>query len=217
MDTRVVCISRTLAGGGEAIGHQVSERLGFRYVDEEIVAKAAERADLDPKLIAESEQRRSLIDRLLDAIAQSSPAPDAFGYMAGFPLEIAAAGIPPNESVREDYRAMIRNAVEEVAEKGQVVIVAHAASVALAEMDGVLRVLITASPETRAERLSHFDEMGEKRAAKAIADSDRERSDYFKRFYKIREEQSTHYDLVVNTDRLAAERCADLIVFAAGG
>ena len=39
---RVVCVSRTLGAGGEAIAFQVATELGYRYVDDEIVSRAAE-------------------------------------------------------------------------------------------------------------------------------------------------------------------------------
>jgi len=51
----VVCISRTLAAGGEAVGRAVAPRLGYRFVDEEIVSKAAQKAQVDPAVVAATE------------------------------------------------------------------------------------------------------------------------------------------------------------------
>ena len=42
MAAKVVCISRTLAAGGEEIGQAVAERLGFRVIDAEIIQRAAD-------------------------------------------------------------------------------------------------------------------------------------------------------------------------------
>jgi len=70
---------------------------------------------------------------------------------------------------------------------------------------------------TRARRVAASAGMSEAEATAAIAQADRNRQDYFRRFYEIREEQSTHYDLVINTDVLSAEQAGDLIVFAARG
>ena len=49
MPARVVCISRTLAAGGEEIGQAVAERLGYRVIDAEIIQRAAEKAEVDPQ------------------------------------------------------------------------------------------------------------------------------------------------------------------------
>lgn len=215
MSVRVVCISRALAAGGEEIGRAVAERLGFRCVDEEILRKAAEKAGIDPKVVEESEHRQSLIKRLLDSIALSAPAPEVLAYSAGWPVEFYEMGGPLLHPVQDDYRTLIRDAIHEIAAEGSVVIVAHAASMALAGTAGVLRVLITASAETRARRLAGAEKSRETEAAAAIKKSDRERRDYFKRFYGIGEELPTHYDLVVNTDNLGPEQAVKVILAAA--
>ena len=47
MTVRVVAISREHGAGGEQVGALVAERLGFRYVDDEIVAQAAARGNIN--------------------------------------------------------------------------------------------------------------------------------------------------------------------------
>jgi cytidylate kinase len=100
---------------------------------------------------------------------------------------------------------LIHAAIHEVASAGTSVIVAHSASMALAEVPGVLRVLVTASSDVRAKRLSTTDRLAPEEADAAVAASDLERRDYVKRFYGVKEELPTHYDIVVNTDVLTQE------------
>ena len=90
------------------------------------------------------------------------------------------------------------------------------ASPATCGRDDSLRVLVTASPATRARRLA-AGPLDVDDAAKAVADSDAARADYFKRFYKVDRELPTHYDLVLNTDTLSPEQAAALVVVAAAG
>ena len=106
---------------------------------------------------------------------------------------------------------MIRETIERTAARGNAVIVAHAASYVVEPGDESLRVLVTASPSTRAERLGAADAVELAKAARAVKESDAGRRDYLKRFYKIDEELPTHYDLVVNTDVLSVEQAADLV------
>jgi cytidylate kinase len=96
-----------------------------------------------------------------------------------------------------------------------VVIVAHAASLALGGTEGVLRVLVTASPETRAQRLAAAQGISAEDAATAVAASDRERRDYLHRFYRVKEELPTHYDVVINTDVLSPQQAVDVVLAAA--
>ena len=127
-------------------------------------------------------------------------------------MSLYAGGPLPDKN---SLRGLIRQSVNETADEGNVVIVSHAASYALADRANVLRVLVTASPETRARRLAEANGLAEKEATKSIASNDAGRADYLKRFYGVPQESPAHYDLVVNTDRIPVERLAELVVAAA--
>jgi cytidylate kinase len=205
----VVCISHAAGAGGEEVGRLVAERLGFLYVDAEIVARAAAKGGVEPAEVASEERRKSLAARVLNAIAQGGGETWAMG--GGVPL---GAGDEPSS---EDIRALIRETIEQTAARGNAIIVAHAASHAVGRGPGVLRVLVTASPDTRAARVAGAERLDQARAVRAVKDSDAGRADYLKRFYDVGEELPTHYDLVVNTDSLSIEQAAELISQAASG
>jgi cytidylate kinase len=194
-----------LGAGGEEIGQLVAERLKFRLVDEEIVAQAARREGLDPKDVANAEQREGWLARFFTATAKGGPDPE----MSGF----GTLGSPGGGDLRssELYRELIKDAIVATAERGSAVIVAHAGSHALAGRSDLLRVFVTASPAVRSGRVAEALGMDEQEAAKRIDQSDDERADYLKRFYGVRRELPTHYDLVVNTDNLSVEQAASLI------
>jgi cytidylate kinase len=206
---RVICISRTLGAGGEGIGRLVAGRLGFTYVDDEIIARAAAKGGVRPGQIADAEQRKSLLRRLLAELGEARGAEI-------YPSAEPTSSLSEKER-RQDAVGLIRDAIEETASEGDVVLVAHAASYALSGRPDLLRVLVTASPQTRAVRLAESDRLGEKEAAKAIRDSDSGRADYLRRFHGIETELPTHYDLVVSTDAFSVEQAAELVVSAAGG
>ena len=111
---------------------------------------------------------------------------------------------------------MLLDVVEELAGQGNVVIAAHGASFVLAGVPDVLRIHITASPEVRAERVSASTGLHQKEGVKSIRDSDRSRTDYLSRFYAVESEQPTHYDIVLNTDRLTITDAAEIVIRAAG-
>jgi cytidylate kinase len=114
----------------------------------------------------------------------------------------------------KSLRALIQKSIHETAEHGDVVIVSHAASHALTDDAGVLRVLVTASPETRSNRVAEAASLDAKKASKAVADSDAQRAAYLKRFYGVGDELTTHYDLALNSDSLSVELMTDLVVRA---
>ena len=207
MARTVVCISHAAGAGGEEVGRLVAERLGFLYVNEEIVARAAAKGGVDAADVADEERRKSLAARALNAIAQGGG--EAWTLGAVGPLS------SPDELDSDDIRSLIRETIEQTAARGKAVIVAHAASYAIGHGDGILRVLVTASPETRTTRVAEAEGLDQAGAARAVKESDAGRADYLKRFYDVREESPTHYDLVLNTDGLSVEQAAELISRAA--
>jgi cytidylate kinase len=206
MACTVVCISRALGAGGAEIGRLVAEQLGFTHADEEVVAGAAARAGIDAESVADEERRKSRAARILEALAMSVDA----GLVAEVPLRAGDDALSSAE-----IRTLVRDTIEDLAAKGNVVIVAHAASHALPARPDVLRVLVTASPEVRAERLGHSRGLDRADAARAVKESDAERRDYLKRFYDLKDELPTQYDLVLNTDFLSVDRAVQLIALAA--
>jgi cytidylate kinase len=203
MQTRVVTISHATGAGGNTIGRTVAEGLGFRYIDEEIVSVAAQKEGVDAALVADTERRKTFLERLFASLAEAMD-----------PAVLGGGTLVPDKFTPDgSLRTLIVEAIRETAERGDAVIVSHAASIPLAGRADVLRALITASFDTRVRRIAQAGYQAD--AAKFIRDNDAARADYFQRFYRIEHELPTHYDLVINTDALTADEAADIIVAAA--
>lgn len=189
MKASVICVSHTDGAGGDAVGRRVAELLGFRFADESIVVAAANDRGLYPESVAQAERQG-----------------------AGRSLEVDFGRFERTEALRE----VIRAAIGRAADGGDVVIASHAASFALAGRPEVLRVLVTASLDTRAARIASAEQVDVRRALKELAGSDKGRTVYLRRFYGVKAEKPTHYDLVVSTDRLTTDEAAGIVVAAAG-
>lgn len=207
MACSVVCVSHTTGSGGDEVGKQVAERLGYLYVDEEIVAHAAAQGGLEPRDVADEERRRSFARRFIETLAEGGG--DA--WMLGASVAAATA----DDLSPADIRALIRETIVQTAGRGNVVIVAHAGSYAIEPGPRTLRVFVTASPATRAKRVAAAEGVDETKAARMIKDSDAGRRDYLKRFYSVDDESSTDYDVVVNTDLLSGEQATEIVMRAA--
>ena len=168
----------------------------MRYVDNEIIDQAAAVAGVTAKEIARIEGRKGLIERIFESFASTG----------------ASAGAPLTETVSQapGYEQVIVDVIHQTAKAGNAVIVAHGAAIALGGMKGILRVLVTASPETRVARLMALGR-GKTAAHRLIEESDASRAEFLRRFYQLEEETPTHYDLIINTDHISAEAAADMI------
>jgi hypothetical protein len=202
----VITVARTLGAQGEDVGRIVAKELGYRYADDEIISTAAERAGVSAETVERAEHRQGLIGRILET-------------MAGLPMEPSVYYVQalsaPRDAVPAGYDELIRDVIMQTANAGNVVIVAHGAGICLAQMVGALRVFVTASPEIRAERLALVAKADIDKARKAVASSDADRADFLKRFYNLKHEDETNYDLVLNTDRVTPEKAAALVLAAA--
>ncbi len=196
----VVTIARTIAAGGEEIGVRVAERLQFRYVDDEIIVRAANRAGVSPEEIAAAERTAPLLQRILESLGRPSLTEEA---------EWTGADFSYYQEPR--YEALIIDVIKSLAKETNVVIVAHGGGMALMGWSDVMRVLITASPEVRVQRLMQARNFSQREAQKAVQISDRERNAYFRRFYGRGPELLTSYDLIVNTDNIDPAQAAALI------
>ena len=217
MSATVICISASDGANADGVATAVGEALGFRVISEEIVARAASEAGVDQQAIEDVEQRKTALMKILDSMALWGAAEPQFvlssdsqitAGMIGVGLPYSSGSSRPSE----ELRGLIRSAIDEFMAAGDVVILAHAASLSLAGREQVLRVLVTASPATRSARLSESLQVDAKEGDSLVKKGDAGRADYLKRFYGIDRELPTHYDIVVNTDNLTPEEAAAAIV-----
>lgn len=70
----IVTVSYEMGAGGSEIGHAVAERLGYRFVDQELISEAARRYGvLEEKLNERDETRPSLLSGSIPRPASSRP------------------------------------------------------------------------------------------------------------------------------------------------
>jgi uncharacterized protein len=198
MDYRAVALSQVDGAGGESIGHQLARKLGFGYLNEAIVAQVARDHGVDPAIVAEAERRKSFFTRVAEMAARGAVdvAPDPSLYVS---------------DQTDTLLALIRDALRDAADRGSVVLIAHAACYACADRPDVLRVGITAPLSARESRVASELGITGAEAARWLRRSDAGRASYLRRVYGVGRESPADYDVVLNTERLAPEAAADLI------
>jgi len=199
MGYRAIALSQVYGAGAESIGRDVAQKLGFGYLNEAILAQVAKDHGIDPATVSEAERRKSFSTRVLEMAARGAyqAAPDSSLYAF---------------DETDTLLSLIRDAVRDAADRGSVVLVAHAACYACADRPDVLRVGVTAPLSTRVSRVASALGIGDKEAARSLRQSDAARASYLKRVYGVGEESPTDYDLVINTERLAPDAAVGLIL-----
>jgi cytidylate kinase len=206
MARSVICVSHAAGARGRELATAVADQLGYRYIDDEIMARAAASEKVTVADLADVERRKSFFARLMSDFGRSGAAMYGIPYT---PPELYAAVSDPDM-----LRHAIRHAIEEVADEGRVVIVSHAASHALTG-DNVLRLLVVAPEADRRVRLAAAQQADPDGDQQTLEEHDAGRRDYLKRFYGIDREAPDQYDLVVNTGRIDPAAFVPVIVQAA--
>ena len=206
----VITLSRQFGAGGAQVGRALAERFGARYLDREIVARAAARAGIPEAEAAGYDERvPGLWQRIATALASSVP-------------EVAVPAVPPEglvvTAIGERLMAITRALVEEEAASGNVVIVGRGGGFILADRPEVLRVQLHATIEVRLgfirARLEELpaDVRPDDESLRALCRSiDDARAAFVRRSFGADWMDARHYDLALDTGRLGLARCTELI------
>jgi CMP/dCMP kinase len=125
--------------------------------------------------------------------------------------DLGLLGISPSVSKQRAYIAAVQSVMEELASAGKIVIVGRAGQMILKNWSNVLHVQIVAPMDVRVSRVASDQEISLEAARAQIDASDAHRHKYLKRYYKVNWEDSSLYDLTVNTARISVESVAELI------
>ncbi len=207
MSVSVVTLAVQEGSGGLAIARIVADRLGFNYLDREIILEAAALAGVSPDTVASAERWPTFVERMLERLAKASSLSETVVPGSSVP---STAVLTMTSS---DYRQIIERVVMELANRGRCVIVGHAGQVILRhKAEGVFKVLVHGSEEARARRLAVELEIPPAEAAKRIKDFDRGRHEFFRHIYSVDWQESSLYNLTLNTDDMSAEDAAELVL-----
>src|SRR5262245_47840145 len=104
------------------VAQGVAAELKYAVVDEEIVLEAAAAADLAPEVVADAERRKSFLERTVQGVGAGADASAiALAGGMGYHTGLGIGGL------RDGIGSLIMQAIEEAADRGNVVIVGHAA------------------------------------------------------------------------------------------
>lgn len=222
----VITISRQMASHGCAIAADVAKMVGFRFVDREIIHRAAAEAGVPQVALEEIafEGKRNVVDRVLQAVNAMPPVPataEAWRREATSSVRQPFGGIfspamPTFGVTLKDYVDMVEMVIRDVAEEGNVCMVGRGSQVILRDTPRALHVQIVAPFEQRVRTLVQREGIDESKAATRLRASDQARRDYLRRYHRVEWLDPTLYDLVLNISKMSSSLAAQVIVDAYG-
>ena len=197
----VITISRQFGAGGWTLGERLAERLGYRYVNEDMIKKVAAKAKVSPTRIKTIEKRgASKLMKFLDKVVTTSYVDRLLSDKYGFVDE-------------KTYVNVVRNIVQELYEEGNVVIIGRGSHYILKGYANVWNILLVGDLEYRIDFVMNRFKLSRSEAENAVKRRDQIRA----RFLNFFLEADSHndplfYDLVLNMTRLSMEQADDMVV-----
>lgn len=224
VEMTIVTISRQLGSGGNEIAASVAEALGLRFIDREMIDRAAHEAGVPKMALQEMEYegQRTLVEQVLDIVRQMPPIPDPAETTlreAVMPLSVHFGGIfsptlRPMSTAMDDYVRIVGMVIRDLAREERVIIVGRGSQVLLKDHPAALHVQIVAPFRHRVKTVMEREGLERRAAVSRVRTSDRARVDYVRRYHNVNLLDPQLYDLVINTAKVPVEVAAGLIVEA---
>jgi cytidylate kinase len=195
-----VTISRQPASGGAYIGRLVARKLGYAYLEREVLHRAARALGVDiSELSGQDEKRTGFVDNLLK------------GFLFGTP---EAACLPSSRRPvfdEELFKAESR-IIRAIADRQNTVLVGHAGFALLRERTDVFSVFLHAPKEFRAERLKTARGVSIAEALAEIEESDARRERFIKTMTGADWYDARNYHLSLDVRATGLDAAADAII-----
>jgi len=179
----LITISENLGSGGMSIARQAAEKLNINLYDDERLQKEA--VDLG---IRSGDLRKNMDEK----------APGFFDQILGKRPDM--------------YMDFMEALVYEVSRRGDGIVIGHCSQMLLRDFGCALHVRIHSPLAARIRNLTNHQGISSEIAEKLIRKSDHERSGFFKFYFHMDLNDSSLYDLIINTEKIGEDTAVQFIV-----
>lgn len=193
----IITIGRQFGSGGREVGLKLSERLGIKFYDKELLNEAARESGLSREVIEQFDERpvNSLLYSLSMGLVQGTH-PTALNESTSLESQI--------------YMAQF-NAIRRIADTEDCIIIGRCADYVLRDVPDVMSVFIHAPIESRTRRIARLYELDRDKAKKLIDKKDKVRSSYYNFYSDRRWGAPTSYSLTLDSSKTGIDGAAELI------
>lgn len=182
----VITISRELGTGGRSVGRLVADMLHFEFYDKEILNRIATEANSSPDHIEHVE----------------STGRDGFTALWMNMLD-------KRHVTDTVYLRSLLKIIRRLGDEGRAVIIGRGGACVLPH---ALKVRMIAPLELRAERMAVLDGVSVAEAAQRVLEYDHIQARFLRSYFGCDINDTRLYDLIINTEAMALEHAAELIV-----
>lgn len=193
----IITIGRQCGSGGREIGNKLSELLGIKCYDKELLQRAAKESGLSEEIMKNNDEvpTSSFLYNLVM---------DSYGFGSG------VGGFTDMPLSNKVFLAQF-DAIKKIADEGPCIMVGRCSDYALAERDNVLNIFVYADLEQRIERIMKVYNVNADKAKDVITKKDKQRASYYNFYTSKKWGRADSYDLCINSSVLGIDGSAKLI------
>ncbi len=197
---RIVTIARPFGAGGHTVGLELSKRLGFELVEEEMINAVAQKAKVSPDWVKaiEKERGNQLMNFLSSLVSPS--------YIDRLQEEKNRGYI--DEKI---YINILQSVMLEMARETDTVIVGRGGQYFLKDHPQAVHVLLTANKAFRVKFLQEHYDMNKDRARQVILRGDKRRHNFYKKIHHKNYNSNNLYTVVLNMKMISIDRAVSII------
>jgi len=184
-----------MGSGGRTIGKMLSEALGIKYYDKDLIKLASEDSGINEAFFGRVDEKlkTSFIKR--------------GGVYKGGVIDPSSKEFTSDQNLF-NFQAKI---IKELADKEPAVIVGRCADFILRDREDVIKLFIFCDLDTAVKNVIEAYGGSEKDAKKLIEKTDKERSEYYNHYTGRDWKNAMNYNICLDTSRLTYETCVDII------
>lgn len=186
MKIRIITVEREYGSGGAAIAERLARRLGWQLWDRDLTSEIAREAKVTREAVHRCDERVDpLISRLFSVYARGS-------YERTLPVT------ETRHFNTDAMVAMLHKVIEQVASKGECVIVGRGSPYILRNRPDAFHVFIYAPDDEKLRRLRNIGQ-SEKESLQLIQEVDRERASFIRHYFHKEWPHRPLYNLMINS------------------
>lgn len=200
MKNLVIAIGREFGSGGRAVAKELSELLGIKLYDKELISMVAKNSGYAEELLQDVDETAS--NSLLYSLSINAG--------SHIPLMTGSQTMPLSDKAFIVCSEIIRD----LAEKESCIILGRCADSILRGRENLLTVFIHSDVERRIDRICEFEKCSRGEATNIVKKADRRRSSYHNYYADTKWGDRKSYDLCIDS-KIGIKKAAEIIKFAA--
>lgn len=198
MANYIITIARQYGSGGRKVGKALAKKLGFEFLDKEIIAHIAEKYDVDKGLLEKYDEQ----------------SPSKFAGMFSPSITLTNAYIPMYNNImfNDEVMRLQAKALREMADAKPVVVVGRCADYIFRHEEKLLKIFIYADEDVRLNRIVKEYNVPESDAKSVMKKADKNRANYYSTYADGKWGEPKQYDICINTSKLTVDEAVDIII-----